>query len=428
MPALLLVACARGDAARPTPDAGASTGPLLRDFASGTRLVAQRWAFDGMEVLRDFHDTALDLSCSFDLPAAKRRCLPARRAIHREGVGPYADSACSEPWAAAEAQAPFAIVTPRDACAASPVVHRTGPIEERTAFFHDGGRCVRGTFTVAMQPLREVVPDESFVAAHEENEAREGRIDARVLVADDGARVVTAGFDRARNEVVAPDDAADGTLRWLPSRVAFRNAGAEPPAHCSTAATKIASSAMCPLSAALVLDGVCGRGTFYALGAPVPDCIEGSLAFVVGDPIPVGAFERATYADRGSGAVRWRTFDGVTFGTLVDAPSGEPCTVVTAADGVPRCLPEQAELVAYFADATCETPAFAHPLTGCENGPWPTLVRDGAKAYEVIGVVTTLYESSRGACVPFVPTVPSRSLSARELPASRFAAARELDD
>ncbi len=411
----------------PGADASATAAPL-RDFTSGTRLLAERWELEDVEVLRGFHDTVLDVACDFDLPGATRRCLPAASAIHREGVGPYADSACSEPWAAADAQAAFAIVTPRDACAASPVVHRTGPIEVRTAFFRDGERCVRAAFSVDMQPLREVVPAESFVAAHEENEGREGRVDARVLVADDGARITVGGFDRVRSEVVAPDDAADGTLRWLPSRVAFRNAGAEPPAHCATAATKIASSAVCPLSAVLVLDGACGRGRFYALGAPVADCLAGSFAFGVGDPIPADAFARATWADRGSGAVRRRSFDGVTLGSLVDAESGEPCTVATASDGVPRCLPERSELVVYFADATCETPAFAHPLSGCETGAWATLVRDGSRAYEVIGEAAALYESRGDACAAFAPTVPSRAFAARELPASRFAPARALRD
>ncbi len=409
-------------------DAGASPSLPLRDFASGTRLLADRWAFDDVEVLKSFHDVGLDQPCDFELPGATRRCLPANRAIHREGVGPYADRSCSEPWAAADVQAPFAVVTPRDACAGSPVVHRTGPLEQRAAFFRDGERCVRSTLTVSMQPLREVVPAESFVAAHEENEAREGRVDARVLVADDGARLTLAGFDRAREEVVLPDDAADGTLRWLPSRVAFKNAGAELPARCADAAAKIASSAVCPLSAALVLEGSCGRGELHLLGAPVAGCIDGSFTFAVAGAIPAERFARATYADRGSGPVRRRSFDGVTLGPLVDAASGEPCVVVRATDGVDRCLPEQSELVAYFADETCTTPAFAHPLNGCETGAWPTLVRDRARAYQVTGMASALYESKDGACAPFAPAVRSASFSVRELGAERFTPARALRD
>lgn len=426
--ALVLVACARGEPARPTPDAGAPSPAPLRDFASGTRLHVVRWVFDDVEMVRELHDVALDVACDFDLPGATRRCLPSARAVHREGAGPYADAACAEPWAASEAQAPFAVVTPRDACAGAPVVHRTGPIEERTAFFRDGDACVRAAFTVTMQPLREVIPADSFVAAHEQNERRDGRIDARVLVADDGARVTIGGFDRVRGEVVAPDDAADGLLRWLPARVAFRNAGADPPAHCAAAATKIASSASCALSAALVLEGICGRGRFHALGAPIADCIAGSLAFALGDAIPADTFVRATYTDRGWGDVRRRSFDDVMLGGLVDAASGEPCRVVLASDGVPRCLPDEVAFVAYFADPACETPAFARPITGCEIGAPRTLVRDGARAYEVVGTAASLYESRGGACAPFEPTVASELLSVRELAASRFAAARELRD
>lgn len=426
--AVLLAACARGDAARPQPDAGAEGAAPIRDFASGTRLRARAFAWGDVEALRAFRDTTLGIDCAFDLPGAVPRCLPAKRALHREGVGPYADRLCAEPWAATDVAAEHAVVLPADACAASPVVHRAGPVETRSAWFRDGERCARATTTVTMQPLAEVVPAESFVAAHEENARREGPIDARALVADDGARLVVGGFDRARGEVVLPDDAADGLLRWLPARVAFRNAGAEPPPWCSTAATKIAASATCPLSAVLVLEGSCGRGVFHALGDPAPDCLPGSFAFVVGPPIAPAAFARATYADVGSGPVRRRSFDGVVLGALVDAASGEPCVVAPAADDVSRCLPAQSELVAYFADDACATPAFAHPLTGCESGALATLVRDGAKAYAVGAEVSSLFELRGGACAPFTPTVRSRTFEARELPPSRFARAREVDD
>lgn len=425
-----------------------------RDFVSGERLRARFHRVAGeVDVLVTFHDVVLDVDCAYVDddgganvgPGAASYCLPSGAARHREGRGPYLDGACTElaatpPTGTAPA---YGVVAPRDACSAAPIVRAALAVELRRPYFRDEGGACRPGARAAVQRLGD--PVEGLVRAAEVSEPRSGPVDARVLLGSDGSRLVVGGFDRLRGEPVRVGDAGDGFRRWVPSRVAYRGSGEllYADASCAApAASKIGRTATCPLTAALVLEGTCGAGTYHALGEPVtaafqhdgaacsPTSSPDALLFTLGRPRAPSTFFSASFADIGGPRARRRAAraeggDPVSFTDVVDAATGEPCAVTTATDGDLRCLPSGAELVDLHEDADCTLPAFAHPITGCEPPSWtPRFVRSALesppRAFEVLREVPRAYTLTRTGCAPYAPPVPSRLFAAREIAPSRF--------
>jgi hypothetical protein len=290
------------------------------------------------------------------------------------------------------------------------------------------------------------LPAETFVRAVEQTEPRAGLMDARVLVGDDGSRRVVGGFDRARLEAMRVGTTEDGQRRWVPVRTAFVGAG-DPSfdaACAAVVATKIGRTATCPLSAAVVLEGTCGGGRYFALGDQVAApfqrdamnaCIATAapdfVAFRLGAAVAASAYVPVTSFEIGTPRVRRRGLgassdQAVTWGELVDAATNETCEIFETADGSLRCLPAAAESVSFFADAACSlnAPAFARATTGCEAAAAPTLVHDTlktpARAFLVGAELSAIYALEGGRCAPFTPTVTSRMFAAAELPTSTF--------
>lgn len=447
---LLHVGCSLGDAADPARPRVVVPSP--RDFASGARLRARIWRIGGsVDVLRAFHDTALDVDCAFlddagahAAPGASYVCVPSPAATHRDGVGPFADRDCTEPvGAVAPGDAPsFVVVEPRDACAAPPVVHRAGPIvASRVPYERDAsGACVRGAAPIAWAPLGERLADDALVRAVEAPEDRGGRIAARVLVASDGARQVVGGLD-ARGRSVAPAVATDGATRWLPSRVAFVGAGDvrfEDASCTHPVATKLAHDAICPLDAALAFEGACGVGALYALGVPVDPAATFQLgdrgcapargasavrAFELGAPLAAASFEAAEPEELGVGAARRRAFAAtngraVVLREPVDAATGQPCVVTTTADGALRCAPAVRASVAFFADDACTEPAFVDPISPCDpSAEAPAAVRGGddpPAIFVVTREIARVFARRGSGCAPFDPPVASRAFAVAE--------------
>jgi len=450
-----VLGCDAGERAAPAVTERDAAPP--RDFASGSRLRARYHRVDDLvDVLVGFHDAMLAVDCAFADeqgghlgPGATAYCLPDGMARHREGSGPYLDGQCTEAVGVAPPSGgagAFAVVQPRDACTRAPVVYAARSAELRRVYVKEAsGLCVLGD-RIVVQPFGDRVPEGTFVRATEVAEVSPARIGARVLVAEDGARVVVGGYDRVRGEAVRVGDAGDGEARWVPSRVAFRGTGELlfGDATCAQpVATKIARTATCPLSGAVVLEGACGGGTYHALGEPLAAafgvsasgaCVraESSATFVValGEAVPASAFSVATVVDVGGARVRRRSTRGdgpeaVTWTEIVDVATSEACVVAPATDGTLRCLPGAAEVVNLYAEDTCASPAFAHPLTGCEGGRFARVVRDAldtpARAFEATGDLAVAFtRDPSGRCTRFTPAVPSRLFAARELPPSRF--------
>jgi hypothetical protein len=448
---LLASACGLGDVAKPSAAAaGIETPP---DFASGQRLRARKRVIGGSVVLFvGFHDIVLDVDCTFgdDVgPGPMSWCLPDGSARVQDGQGPYLDNACTVPAALTplRGSAAYAILSPRDACSAKPrVFHAMPSRSERVFGLDDEGRCIRSSTTIPVQRLGDELPIDSFVSATEEAHG-DGRITSRVLVASDGAMLVTGGFDVPRG---APADIV--RARWVPSRQAFVGIGSDrfaDDACTTTLATKIGHDARCPLSAVFVFADVCGNGTYHVLGASTAShrrdskgaCVaagdDGTLSFAIGDEIPIESFAAVTTTDVGHGVVKRRGYGAgaapVAWGEVVDAKTNEPCVVTKDPDGTLRCLPAVGELVAYYTDSSCTQPGFAHVLTGCaatDDVPMPRFVRDSStgRAFEVGARADRLFESKNGACTPFTPVVTSTLFGANEVSVESYATAVELTD
>ena len=425
------------------------------DFVSGTRLRARYYVVDGLfQVFTTFHDSLLDLDCAYDDeggahvgPMASSYCFPAGMARHRKGTGPFVDSACTVPVAfpPQTGAARYALVEPRDACATPPVAFAALAPRTELAFLKDAtGACQRGQ-RVPVQRLGDRLPPEAFVRAVEQVEARPGRMDARVLVGDDGSRRVVGGFDRERMEPTRVGMAEDGVRRWVPVRTAFVGGGEvlfDDAACAVPLASKIARTATCPLSAALVLEGGCGGGHYRALGERVlvpfhrddlNACATTSasdvVAFRLGPAIAPSSYALVASFEIGTPRVRRRGLGAsgdqvVTWGELIDVTTKEPCEVVETADGSFRCLPAAAVSVSFFADPACSMPAFAQATTGCELGAAPSVVRDGLvappRAFLVGAELGAIYTLEGGRCTRFTPTVASRSFAVEEIATTRF--------
>ena len=457
-----LGACDLGEAAGPRFDPSATPVVVVppRDFVSGARLRAKYYVVDGVvEVLLGFHDVQLDADCAFEDsngahvgPGGASYCVPDGVARHRQAQGPYLDAACTIPAATTPGAgaATYALVEPNDACTTAPEVHRALPPSMRRIYTSDGnGGCTRAG-AASVQGLGELAPADTFVRAVEQLELRAGRIGVRVLVGDDGSRHVIGGFDVIRGEASRVGTAEDGVRRWLPARPAFVGAGAPlfADAACSEpVASKIGRTATCPLTAVVVLEGLCGTGKFFALGAQIASVFQrdaknacvgvpaGSvLAFRVGAPVADAAYEPAVSLDVGTSRVRRRgaaaTGDTPAVWTdLIDSVTNEPCDVYPTADGSLRCLPKASAGVAFFADPGCTEPAFALP-TGCEAGADAHFFHDAfdvaARAFEVVRPIDAIYETVGAKCARFTPTVESRLYAVKELDTTTFPLANQL--
>jgi hypothetical protein len=448
-----LLACDR-DTALPIPE---EIVVPPRDFTSGARLRARYHVVDGvLEVFLGFHDVQLDMDCAFEDengshvgPGASSYCLPAGLARHREKTGPFLDAACTVPAALAPmtGAATHVLIEPNDACTTAPEVRVARPPVVRGVFTSDGrGGCSSAGF-VKVQALGDAVPAGTFVRVVEQTDPHQGRIAPRVLVGDDGSRHVVGGFDLVRSEASRVGTTEDGVSRWLPARTAFVGGGdlLFADAACTVnVGSKIGRTATCPLSAALVLKGTCGMGSYFALGEPLASvfrrdatdaCVSGPaldvLAFQLGAPIAPEAFAPVVSVDVGTPRARRRGVGAsgeapVAWTDVIDAVTNEPCEVVTTADGTLRCLPGSSVIVAFFADPQCTVPAFARPI-GCDTASPPRFVHDSfespVKAYEVLRQIDAVYEHAGAGCARFEPSVPSRLFAVQEIDVARFPSA-----
>jgi hypothetical protein len=343
------------------------------------------------------------------------------------------------------------------------VVHRAAPAASTPTWVRDGGQCRNGGLGV-VQKLEDEVPLDAFVRAGEVVEPRgaRSRVGALVLVGADGSRMTLGGYDAQRREPVRIDGpTAAGTYRWIPSRVAFVGAGATTygdTACASAVATKSGTDAVCPPTAALVFDAQCANTTsFRTLGTSVdptalhqrsptgtcePVSMPGVHAYAVGEAIADATLAPAMLLDAGGAGARRRGYADVAAGGASDAilwtdviapTTGEPCTPILAIDGEMRCLPAASATISLFSDASCATPAYAEPLTGCDQ-PAPRFVRGsgganangdastGARAYEVVGALaaTALFTKTNASCVAFTPVVASRGFAVKEVDVATF--------
>jgi len=198
-------------------DAGVvDAGPVVQDWQSGTRLRARVRSGEGARIFVGWFDTKLNEACAF-LPAedGRIRCLPDNHAFVT-----YADSACTQPLdVSGLAMAPAPLYgTSSDACEHT-VYRGDGDV---TALRNEYVRSTGGACTFTNQQGWEYegathVDASEFVAATITTRPIDAALDARVLVADDGAQRILGGRDIAHDVDCALASAPDGTPVCAPS-------------------------------------------------------------------------------------------------------------------------------------------------------------------------------------------------------------------
>lgn len=376
--AVLVVGVASGTAACGEELALEEPAPLVEHFADGQRLRAQYFEFQGgAKLFRRFFDTVLGEACEFDGligPSGADTCLPVSAVTKLLPSHDFADPACTVPVifiTAVEPPPSLVVVMPSNACDAEPTVFELGarvaPHYERAS----DGSC--SEFPAPGHGLGAPVGLDTFVSAIAERDVAAGRIGALTLVGADGSRQILAGWDAERQESVVESGEVPPD-RWTPRGVAYGDSGVFSDASCAQpVAVKSGHSARCPVTTVLEdpLNAAGARldplslfarddaGACAARG----DVWEGHMYFDIGEPIAVEAFAELKLVEQGSGRVRRRDAaspEGIGIlptnrSPLLDTTTNQPCEVLTASDGVARCLPQVFD-GGWFADAACTQP------------------------------------------------------------------------
>lgn len=422
---------------------GVTTTPSA--VTSGSRLRARWQVAGGVRRLIGWHDEQLDLDCGFEgyLFGREHRCVPD--ALESSG-GFFADAACATPLAVASSMPPpaFIVVPPENSCTDEPKFFHTGAaVDPSQVFSLENGACAplsgNGNPTLFYR-LGDPVPTSAFVAASE----RPGDAGQLWLVAEDGASAPWGGWNG--QWAVQPTRTDDGMVRWAPWMVAYQIGNSYADSGCTTpVATKLAGSARCPLDAVLGFgpNDSCGRVTasFSAIGSPVTmpytmqsgACtggtgLPGSLAYLIGAPIPDGQLEPVGSTTDGGGPVQLRratlrdrpilqTGLNSQFGgngppspdVFIDASSGLACEPLLAADGKLRCIPPAGSSDdLFYTDSACTQQVLSWSPSSCDGAATPPALftydaGDGSvRGRPVMGAVTPtqIYDRASSSSAP----------------------------
>ena len=421
------------------------------------RLRARYRTGGGVRQLIGFHDTKLDLDCTFDIYVSGRDhlCIPDGTEIATD----FADSKCTMPLISGSAT--YVEVPAANACTGQPKLFMAGSglagVQSQLSFGTCGAPLPM--HPVRAEPTTVPISDSMFAAAHEVGTS-DGQL---LLVTDDGGAVPWGGWDgqRAVMPVITP-----AGFRWAPWIDANLEDFAFTDPACSTPiATVDKDVARCPIDAVVDYpddyDGPAGTPLrFFALGSAVTRQYQiitsssGSssceadrtmmpqLLFDVGSAIDPTTLPDAFAKLVGDGPLRQRVavmnghevlqtgvdphYGGIyapAADTFVDGESGLDCFPGSGSDGVTRCFPAaDQELV--FLDSACLQQVV--PIYGSAVPPLYAYVADDNGSIAVNAVAgsampppaTMYYGDQFGECVAG-GGVPYAQLGS-DVPASRF--------
>lgn len=402
-------------------------------FESGTRLRANVFeSEDGTELFVDFHDSVLDLDCSFEETTAGFRCLPPHSLDMQLR---FSDDGCTTPVGLAptslqcRATSPFVAARGEDAGCPLPTGRPVSAVYRATAA-HQGedyfqgapGTCFGPFFGLDWHEL-EPVPLESFAEAKEQLTAAHDGLATRMLVSSDGAKVALGLFDTERQAPCTPYRDGPDLFRCVPparvmtDRQAFIGdcedlgmARTGVLAHaCNAPALVVDRLLACPPSLDVFETGEPVSGDEAILFG---DCSTVSSIYPsdftvlpLGDPIDVGELPVVRSRQVGVGRLTTRVAtseDGTVLAVpltsahtieetrMFDELFGQPCSPMADADGIWRCVSgPRFEDIALFADASCSSPVvFAFPcvlpspsagfVADCFSGPLTGAIAIGA--------------------------------------------------
>lgn len=402
-------------------------------FESGTRLKAKYVEGGGTKVLQSFHDTVRNEDCAFGAPpgtpsmvgpGGETYCLPIARPVFRG----YADPSCTQRLFEVPTGSAVSVVVddPTRNCEQHPTVYSLGePFEGMIYGVGVGGECFEsGAAAAPLRRLGAPLPIDTFVRAVETKESTGGRLDRLVLVADDGARVVTGGFDTQRNEAVEGgwDEDED---RWVPRGIAYGDTSYLDPACTRQLATKLFDSAFCPITAVYeFLPLVCNQygSRWREAGLLLDDAkifqrSETGLCAEAIDPwqasgvylvemkaeIPRTAFAPLQRTEVGEGAIT-QTFIAevgqsplMPSGVLTDRSTGATCSFRPTTDGTLRCVPSATSPEQAYADPSCtELVARSNESTDCQGNTTPVPLAARVSQLDADNVATVYAVAAEG--------------------------------
>jgi hypothetical protein len=360
---------------------GDETSAMTDGWSSGTRLRAVLDAAGDAKLFKLWHDAELDVDCAF-APAADgvERCMPA---VER-GYAVYSDAKCTKPvalFAADDAIPPF-IAEPHRAldCGKGGAYLEVGAAAAgvTAVYGFSNENCVANGMVGATQLVKQlgaVVPTSMFVAATKTvHEARDPRLAANVLVAEDGSRQVTSHFDLARKADCNPIEPQAAGYACVPKNLAFIEV------FFSDDKCKVPAAYHPPCNGepAIILDASPhNTGQYFEVGAKVatpafrnysttcePDTSPrepGAGFYAIGKEAPWAGFPQLSAKNEGKGRIAINVLRGasdelVARQNFVDTELNVNCSVGQSADLKPHCIPQVGGAsVNVFADAKCSS-------------------------------------------------------------------------
>ncbi len=397
-------------------------GPALGApfFGEGTRLKAHYVDYGGgVTSLIDWHDTMLDIECSFQLlDDGTVRCLPTPIA----SITTFATGLCGQPLLSVSGQGPcytpptYAFVMGQSQLCETvngggvPSSHHPASIypigstvTPTTVYTQSGGQCNSGAPVAGTTYYQtgNAVPLSTFAGAKFTTSARGPRLSQRIITSDDGAWQTEFPFDGTS---MCGSQVENGATICLPfargnfDQGLFTDSGCTmdfAPQSVGFARTDICTPPTFAFNRTSSGPNGCTiTDTFHSLGAKTtkPTIYDGTPgncaaldlsvfdAYSVGGTIdPVATF--GAMPSQTIGTAIQATFLGTSptepLGTptvYTDVARNQPCYAVEFADGTVRCVDSDVPIAGFYSDAACSSEVVVQSLpgaTGCGPTPAP---------------------------------------------------------
>ncbi len=371
---------------------GDGSTSLTDGWSSGTRLRAVLQVAGDAKLFKVWHDTQLDIDCSFSFDASGvERCLPY------DGDGSpgasYSDDKCTKPVAILEPGVPVPAWVQAPplpfACHVGPrYLAVGGDVTITNLYSNSSGQCLPdGTIgpTQLAKTLGAAVPESTFVAATAtRQEPREKRLAANVRHAEDGSRQVTSHVDLQRVADCNPRLHTGDGYACVPADLAyiqtfFANAACE----VQVAYHPGYAHQTCDRSPKLIQFSKPNyTDTYFEVGSQVTGTVyrdtgtckayvtSGDAAanyFNVGATVPWSNLAQLSSKNEGTGRILIQVLRGaddelVSRETFFDTTLDTACNPVRASDLKQRCVPSSAFSANVFADDKCTAAVYAVPI------------------------------------------------------------------
>jgi len=398
-------------------------------YLSGTRLRARLDVAGSAKVFLGWHDSTLNADCDFARDTSGTlRCLP----VDEGTVIRYSDDKCQTPVVLTPAGLPVAKFVTDPAyqfdcsVAAGPHIVAVGAaLTPANLWSKESGACAAQSEPRAagdhVNAFGATVPDTSFVGSKMVREKRDSRLDARVIVATDGARQVSSFYDVKRNFACSPLITEGDAQACVPSPAAtvfsqFADS------KCTVALANFTVAHGC----APVTPGIVHNASgYFEVGGPlfgsaftknngmcqpfVPQSDVDTKFYGVGAPVPFSSLPAIAASNEGAGRVQLATLRGpgkerLYVGGFFDTTFKSKCSAQLGEDQVRRCIADDFKSTEVFSDAACSQALHVGFLES--TSPTGSLLQatfvNGSKGFFQIGAKvaanTPTFRALGGAC------------------------------